>query len=480
VRSKLPTLVLALLLGAAVLKLKASDATAHATPPPAVAPIALTAPTTSSYADLVSRVAPSVVTIRSERTVRPARQALPPDDFFRRFFGDGDGLPSRPRHEGALGSGVVVSADGYILTNHHVVEDAQRIEVELGDRRTYTATRVGSDPASDLAVLRIQAPDLRPLPLGDSRSVRVGDVVLAFGNPLGLGPTVTSGIISAKGRATGSGEGFEDFLQTDAPINQGNSGGALVNMKGELVGINSQIVSPSGGNIGIGFAIPSSMADDVMQQLIRGGKVHRGQLGVSVQAVSSDIARSLGMKDVRGALVSAVVDDSPAARAGVKRGDVILALNGNPVSDGNSLRNEIAGTKPGSTVNLTIRRNRAEQTLAVTLGELTRTASRSDNDDAGPAERGRLGLRLRPLTRDEAAELGLDTRRGLLVADVSDDSPAAEAGFHSGDVIQEVDGRPVADAEAFRAAVKAAGDRPALVLVSRNGDNLYLPLGARG
>jgi S1-C subfamily serine protease len=223
------------------------------------------------------------------------------------------------------------------------------------------------------------------------------------------------------------------------------------------------------------------MADDVMQQLIKGGKVHRGQLGVTVQGVTSDIARSLGMKDVRGALVSSVAPDSPAERAGVKRGDVVLALNGTPVSDGNSLRNEVARTKPGSTVKLTVRRNGADETLSVTLGELTRTASRDGDDNgASDGERGRLGLRLRPLTRDEADELGVKPRRGLVVAGVSDEGPAADAGFRSGDVIQEVDGHPVADVEAFRSAVNAAGDRPALVLVSRGGESLFLSLAGRG
>jgi serine protease Do len=368
-----------------------------------------------------------------------------------------------------------------VLTNHHVVDGAQHIDVELSDRRTFRATRVGSDAASDLAVLKIDGAEMHPLPLGDSRSVRVGDVVLAFGNPLGIGPTVTSGIISAKGRATGIGDGsFEDFLQTDAPINQGNSGGALVNMNGELIGINSQIVSPSGGNIGIGFAIPSAMADDVMQQLIRGGTVHRGQLGVTVQTMTSDLARSLGLNEVRGALVSAVSGDSPAERAGVKRGDVILALNGAPVSDSNSLRNAVAGTRPGETVKLTVRRRGAEQTIAVRLGELTRTASAADDGASGGAERGPLGLRVRPVTREDVDELGLKARHGLLVAGVSDDGPAAAAGFRAGDVIQEVDGQPVPDADTFRAAVKAAGERPALVLVSRGGEALYLPLTARG
>jgi serine protease Do len=485
-RPKLPALGLAALLGAGLASARPGGPVVHATTsttPTAVSPVPSVAPRSeaaSSYADLVSRVSPSVVTIRAERTVRPTRQEGLPDEL-RRFFGEGlgpEGLPG-PHREGGLGSGVVVSADGYVLTNHHVVDGAERIQVELADRRSFSAKRVGSDPASDLAVLKIDATSLTPLPFGDSRAIRVGDIVLAFGNPLGIGPTVTQGIISAKGRSTGGSgqESFEDFLQTDAPINRGNSGGALVNLRGELVGINSQILSPSGGSIGIGFAIPSAMADNVMDQLIHGGKVRRGRLGVTVQPVNSEIARSLGMKEVTGALVSAVNEDSAADKAGVKRGDVILALNGAPVTDGNSLRNEIAATKPGSTVKLTVRRGSSERTLSAELGELNEPASRASNDDS-EGRGGKLGLVVRPLTREEAREPG--ARAGLLVDEVQPDAPAGAAGFQPGDIIQEVDGKPVADADALRSAVKAAGDRPALVLVSRKGENLYLPLSARG
>jgi serine protease Do len=478
-RGKLPAVGLSFLLAAALLVGRPGSSVVQATPPasPVASSAVAAAAPGGSYADLVSRVAPSVVTIRAEHIVRPTRQERQIPDELRRFFGDGlPAFPDVPHRQGGLGSGVIVSADGYILTNNHVVDAAEHIEVELPDRRTLSAKKVGADPASDIAVLKVEAPDLKPLPFGDSRAVRVGDVALAFGNPLGLGPTVTSGIISAKGRATGGGKGsFEDFLQTDAPINQGNSGGALVNTKGELIGINSQIVSPSGGNIGIGFAIPSSMASNVMDQLVHGGKVRRGQLGVTVQPVTSDIARSLGLKEVTGALVSSVSPDSAAEAAGVKRGDVILALNGQAITDGNSLRNEIASTKPGSNVTLTVRREGAEKKLDVKLGELNPPAERADGDSAEP-KGGRLGLAVRPLTREEARES--KARTGLLVDDVDEDGPAAAAGFKPGDVIQEVDGKPVTDATALRAAVKAAGDRPALVLVSRDGDSLYLPLSA--
>ncbi|HEY9404856.1 MAG TPA: trypsin-like peptidase domain-containing protein [Pyrinomonadaceae bacterium] len=268
----------------------------------------------NSYADVVARVALAVVTVRSERRGRAAQQHPFMDDpMFREFFGQRmPNMPQTPRREEGLGSGVVVTADGYILTNHHVVDGADEIKVEFTDRRVLTAKVVGSDPPSDLAVLKIEASNLPVLPLGDSDKVRVGDMALAVGNPLGIGQTVTAGIISAKERTTsGVGDGsFANFIQTDAPINRGNSGGALVNTNGELIGINSQILSPTGGSIGIGFAIPSNMAKGVMEQLVKGGKVRRGQLGVQIQEVTSDIAASLDLKEVRGVIVGAVTPNS--------------------------------------------------------------------------------------------------------------------------------------------------------------------------
>jgi Do/DeqQ family serine protease len=296
------------------------------------------------------------------------------DSSFRDFFGDRGNVPpmrAQQRRSG-LGSGVIVSTDGYILTNHHVVDGAEQIKVDLNDNRSLDARLVGSDPPSDLAVLKIEATNLPVLPLGDSERVRVGDVVLAIGNPLGIGQTVTMGIISAKGRQTGLSDGsFEDFLQTDAPINQGNSGGALVSTNSELVGINSQILSPSGGSIGIGFAIPSNMARRVMEQLIQGGKVRRGQLGIVVQKVTTDIASRLGLKEARGVVVAQVQPGSAAARAGIRQGDVITSLNGVEVNDPNSFRNQVASTPPGSEIVLTALRDGREQQVRVTLGEFT-------------------------------------------------------------------------------------------------------------
>jgi Do/DeqQ family serine protease len=326
-----------------------------------------------SYADVIEKAGPAVATIRSERRVRAPRQFPFFDNpLFRDFFGDQgpQSRSNRPQVQMALGSGVIVHADGTILTNHHVVDGAEQIKVELPNHRIFDAKVVGSDPPSDLAVLKIDAKDLPVLALGDSDKVRVGDIALAIGNPLGIGQTVTAGIISAKSRYTGLSDGsFEDFLQTDAPINQGNSGGALIDSTGELIGINSQILSTSGGNIGIGFAIPSNMARNVMDQLIKTGKVHRGQLGIAIQPMTPALAKQFGLSETRGVVVNGVTENGPAAKAGIRRGDVIVGFNGKPVTDGNTLRNQIAGTAPGTEVKLTVVRDKREQEIPVTLGE---------------------------------------------------------------------------------------------------------------
>lgn len=330
---------------------------------------------TNSFADVVDRVAPAVVTIHSARRVRAPRQHPFFDDpRFREFFG----LPRTPQSQQprvrGLGSGVIVSGEGYILTNHHVIDGAEEVTVGLSDGRSFPTKVVGSDPPSDLAVLKIDQSNLPVLNMGDSDQARVGDMVLAIGNPLGLEQTVTAGIISAKGRSTGLSDGsFEDFLQTDAPINQGNSGGALINAaNGDLIGINSQILSPTGGNIGIGFAIPINMAKNVMDQLIRSGTVRRGSLGVTIQSLTPDAISQLGLQNSRGALVNSVIPGGPAARAGVSSGDVITAFNGTSIEDPNALRNAVARTAPGTDVTLTIWRNRREEQLRVRLGELER------------------------------------------------------------------------------------------------------------
>jgi serine protease Do len=447
------------------------------------APVVFAAPATSApsavradggYADVVAKAAPAVVTVRATRLTKVAEESPfggqdPFEEFFGRRLPGQRPQPQQPRREGALGSGVVVSADGYILTNNHVVENSRQVEVELTDGRTFKATVVGADAPSDLAVLKVDAKALPIMPLADSDQVRVGDVALAVGNPLGVGQTVTMGIVSAKGRATGTGNGsFEDFIQTDAPINHGNSGGALINTRGELIGINSQILSPSGGNIGIGFAIPTNMAKNVMDQLVSGGKVHRGMLGVTVQGITSDLAGSLGLSQVKGALVSAVSEGSPAERAGIKRGDVILEMNGQGVSDSNSLRNQVSRIKPGTTVNLKVLRAGQERQVAVQLAELPRTASNDDPSDEAPrGATGALGLGLRP------ADSGVE------VTAVDPDGPASDAGIRVGDVLEEVNGSPVRSSADVRTALGKSKGKPALVLVRRADQTLYLAVPER-
>lgn len=437
----------------------------------------------TSYAAVVSRVMPAVVTVRSDRRVR-APQQFPffDDPFFRDFFGDrfrSAPKDSRDMLQRGVGSGVIVSADGYILTNHHVIDGAEGIKVDLNDGRSFDAKVVGSDKPSDLAVLKINASNLPALPLGDSDVVKVGDVVLAVGNPLGVGQTVTMGIISAKGRQTGLSNGsFEDFLQTDAAINRGNSGGALVNTSGELIGINSQILSPSGGSIGLGFSIPSNMARNVMDQLTRTGRVRRGQLGIIVQKVSTDIASSLNLKEARGVIISQVQPASAAERAGLKQGDIITALNGVAVDTPNAFRNRIAATAPGTEVRLTILRDNREQQLSARLGEFRpegETSNGGNGDSTGNYNTGKLGVSIEPLTPEAKSQLGLPaTTQGVLVREVDPIGPAAHAGVQRGDVIEQVNQQPVRSAADVKTALERSGDRPALLLVNRGGESVFV------
>jgi Do/DeqQ family serine protease len=443
----------------------------------------------TSYADVVEKTSPAVVMIRSERKAQSAPQQFPfgDDPQFREFFKNLPQQPNgtqRPRVERGVGSGVIVSADGTVLTNHHVVDGAEKIIVQMNDNKTYEAKIIGSDPPSDLAVLKIDNVTLPFLNLGNSDNVRIGDVVLAIGNPLGIGQTVTAGIISAKGRRTGLSDGsFEDFLQTDAPINRGNSGGALVNLTGELIGINSQILSDSGngGNIGIGFSIPSNMAKSVMDQLLKDGKVRRGMLGVNIQNITEETAKALDLKDTRGVLVSNVRPGSAAEKAGIKRGDIILAINGEATEDSNTLRNKVAGTQPGSDIKLTVSRDGTQQEFTAKLDEFdvegTKPTDKKDeekNTDK-PNENGKLGLSLQPLTPEMARQLNIPAEtEGLVVTEVDPNGAAAEEGLTRGDVIMEINRRSVATIDDVQSALDKSGDKPILLLISRKGQTIYL------
>src|SRR5438552_3721595 len=436
-RSELKASVLGLLvlISITACKARASNPALNFAPVPDAAP-------QNSYADIVSKAAPAVITIRADKRVRTPQQFPFSDDpFFRGLFGNRGPQQPQEQLQQALGSGVIVSADGYILTNHHVIDGAEDIKIEMNDGRTLQAKLIGSDPPSDLALLKVNATGLTYMKPGDSDKVRVGDVALAIGNPLGIGQTVTMGIISAKGRSTGgTGSGsFDDFLQTDAPINHGNSGGALVNTVGELIGINSQILpGMGGGNIGIGFAIPSNMARSVMDQLVKDGKVRRGQLGITVSRVTSDLAQSLGMSEAKGVIVNSVRPGSAAERAGIRQGDVITAINDTSVNDTNAFRNRVASNPPGAQVTLTILRGNREQKIQATLGEFSaenaQAEQRDSNGQTAQGE-GKLGRRVEPLTPDIVSELKLKAgTQGVVVDSVDLTGPAAVAGIQSGDV----------------------------------------------
>ena len=441
----------------------------------------------NSYADLVGKVAPAVITIRADKRVRmPQQFPFSDDPTFRGLFGDRK--PQQPQEslQRALGSGVIISADGYILTNHHVIDGAQDIKVDMNDGRTLEAKLIGSDPPSDLALLKISANGLTFLTPGDSEKVRVGDVALAIGNPLGIGQTVTMGIISAKGRSgPGLGSGnFEDFLQTDAPINQGNSGGALVNTIGELIGINSQILPGNGGgNIGIGFAIPSNMARTVMDQLVKNGKVRRGQLGIIVRRVDSDLAASMGMSEAKGVLVNSVRPGSAAERAGIHQADVITAIDGSPANDTNAFRNRIASMAPGTEVTLTVLRDNREQKIRATLGEVSpETAQAGQQNDTGPNAQGggKLGVSVVPLTPEIAEQLNLRPgTQGVVVDSVDPAGPAVAVGIQRSDVIQEVNRQAVRSPEELRSAIEKNGNKPALILINRRGETVYVAVRPR-
>ena len=436
----------------------------------------------TGFAPIVKQVLPNVVNISSSKVVRTPNQVgegRQMDPFFQQFFGHGFGngleVP-KERRERSLGSGVIVSPEGYLLTNNHVVEGATDIKVTLSDKREVKAEIVGIDPKTDVAVLKLQGSNFPAITLGDSSKVQVGDYALAIGDPFGVGQTVTMGIVSAKGRGNLGIEDYEDFIQTDAPINPGNSGGALINDRGELVGINTAILSHgSGGNEGIGFAIPVNLARQVMSQILDHGKVTRGYLGVVVQPITPSMAKALGQSEARGALVGDVSPKGPAQAGGVERGDIILELNGKSVNDSNELRNTVSMMQPGETVKLKISRNGGIRDLSVKLGELPTSKEEAKNLKQGASKDTLEGVSIETLDADTAKELGLPaSTKGVVVTHIDPSSPKADSGLRRGDVIQEVNHQPVRNVAEFEQAMHKTGTAEALLLVNRGGTTLFI------
>ena len=436
--------------------------------------------TGQAMAEVAAAIKPSVVNISSTKKVKITQMQSPffDDPFFRQFFGDESGHSGRPREhkQASLGSGVIVDKDGYILTNNHVIKDADEIKVKLSDKREFKGKVIGADPKTDLAVIKIDSNHLPVIKLGDSEKLKVGETVIAIGSPYGLNQTVTSGIVSATGRADVGIADYEDFIQTDAAINPGNSGGALVNVKGELVGINTAIFSTSGGYQGIGFAIPSSMAKVVMDNLIKKGKVVRGWLGVSIQPVTPELAKQFGIKDVRGALVGDVVEDSPAEKAGLQRGDVIVKYDGKEVNDPSTLRNMVAGTPPDKKVDMDVLRNGKEQKAVVTVAELPAEMQKLQ----GKFDNILKGVMVQGLTPEIKKNLDVPRRiTGVIVTDIEEGSPA-EGVLMANDVILEVNRKKITGMKDYQAVVsQIKSDHDVLLLVFRNGSAIYITLSSK-
>jgi serine protease Do len=435
---------------------------------------------TTSFAPVLKPVLQAVVNISSSKVVKTqGGQGFGPffnDPFFRQFFGNqapGAQAPQEQKEQ-SLGSGVIVSPNGYILTNNHVIDGATDIKVFLPDKREFKGKVVGTDPKTDIAVVKIDASELPTITFGDSSKIAVGDLAFAIGDPFGIGETATMGIVSATGRNGLDIEDYEDFIQTDAAINPGNSGGALVNANGDLIGINTAIISRGGGNQGIGFAIPINMARHVMDEILKNGKVVRGYLGVMIQEVTPNLAKAFNVPANKGALIGDVTADGPAAKAGLQKGDVIEALNGQAVSSINDLRLQIASMAPGTVAHLKVLSSGKEHEVDVTLGELPEKETQ-----AGPASPGEMslmrGVQVDALTPGVARQLGVGPEtKGVVVTDVAQDSPAADAGLQRGDVIEQINRQNVANVSDYNRLVTEAGKQPLVLLVNRGGNTSFL------
>jgi serine protease Do len=404
----------------------------------------------------------------------PFGEEDPFNDFWRRFFGGP--IPRGPQRQRSLGSGFIIDRDGSILTNNHVVENAQKIVVKLADEQEYEAKVVGRDPKTDIAVIKIEAKTtLTPANFGDSDGLEVGEWVMAIGNPFGLDSTVTSGIVSAKGRHIGQGP-YDNFIQTDASINPGNSGGPLINLRGEVIGINTAIFSRTGGNIGIGFAIPVNLVKELLPQLRGKGKVTRGYLGVLIQKVTPELAESLGMEKSQGALVANVSKDGPADKSGVKVGDVIVEFDGKEIRDSGDLPIIVARTPVDKKVRMKVLRDKKELTMNVAVGEL-----KDEEVVASAPEKGEMGLTVQRLTPQIAESLGLEKAEGIVVSAVEPGSAADEAGIRRGDVIVEIDRKPIRNLEEYKKSIGTIRKgKGVLFLVRRGESTLFLALRPQG
>jgi Do/DeqQ family serine protease len=475
----------AVVLGGSAVAFTQKPKTESFTPPPVdERPITRELGGRSSFSPVVKKVSPGVVKVYTTTKVQHMGYNGDPgdmDDLFRRFFGQQ--MPGRmprrnteiPRQQG-IGSGVIATKDGYILTNNHVVDGADEVKVALQDGREFTAKVIGRDPKSDVAVIKIDAKDLPAIPMADSDKVEVGDVVLAVGNPFGIGQTVTTGIVSATGRGGTVGLDYEDFIQTDAAINPGNSGGALVDAEGRLIGINTAILSRSGGNQGIGFAIPVNLARDVMASLIKDGHVTRGYLGVMIQDVTPALEKEFDLKDNKGALVSDVTPKSPAEKAGLQGGDVIVEFNGKKVTDSRHLKLEVARTQPGDTVPLKVLRDGHTKELEVKVKELPGTEHLASNNKQNRDDEGTLnGVGVADIDSQTRQQFNLpNSVKGVVVTEVDPNSAAAEAGLRPGDIIQEINRKPVKSAEEAVQMTEKTNDKTSLLRVWRDGGSRYV------
>jgi serine protease Do len=427
------------------------------------------------FISLAKKVGPSVVNVSMSQVRKPAQDRPNFGDdqmgqFFERFFGAP--APRGPQRRGGQGSGFIIDANGTILTNYHVVDGADKIVVTLSDGKSYDAKVIGKDQKSDIAVVKIDAgQELPAVSLGDSDRLEVGEWVMAIGNPFGLDHTVTSGIVSAKGRNIGTGP-YDNFIQTDASINPGNSGGPLINLRGEVVGVTTAIFSQSGGNIGIGFAIPANSVRELLPQLREKGKVVRGFIGASIQKVTPEIADTLGLKQARGALVADVVKGGPAERAGIKAGDVIIEFDRKEIKDSVDLPVQVARVAPGSSVQLKVLRESKELTLPITVAEM-----KEENEIVAELQEGDFGLTVQPVTPQLAETLGMERAEGLMISAIKRGSPAEQAGLRTGDVITEINRRPIKTlAEYNRELARSEKATSLLLLVRRGQSNLFLAL----